>query len=185
MKLTLVRHTRVAVAPGTCYGRSDVPVAASFSEEFTQLRTRLSWAPTVIWSSPATRCLQLAQAWAAPHTALHVDARLQELHFGEWEGKRWDDFDSLTSRAWALDPWNLRPPGGETAHEMWLRIGSLRDQAHRLEADARLLVVTHAGVIRMWCAMHAGQPPGPSVLAREVGYGLTWELFDSEVLHSP
>ena len=33
MGLMLVRHTRPDVAPGVCYGRTDLDVAASFSAE--------------------------------------------------------------------------------------------------------------------------------------------------------
>ena len=33
MKVYLVRHTSVDVAPGTCYGQTDVPLRASFQEE--------------------------------------------------------------------------------------------------------------------------------------------------------
>ena len=36
MKITLVRHTRVALPQGTCYGWSDVPVADSFEAEAKQ-----------------------------------------------------------------------------------------------------------------------------------------------------
>ena len=32
MKVTLIRHTKVDVPKGTCYGWSDVPVANSFEE---------------------------------------------------------------------------------------------------------------------------------------------------------
>ena len=41
MDVFLIRHTRTAVVPGTCYGNSDVDVAGSFPEEAERVRVRL------------------------------------------------------------------------------------------------------------------------------------------------
>ena len=45
MIVTLIRHTSVAVAPGICYGQSDVDVAASFADEAAAVRQRLGELP--------------------------------------------------------------------------------------------------------------------------------------------
>ena len=41
MEVFLIRHTKTAVIPGTCYGNSDVDVADSFLEEAGKVRERL------------------------------------------------------------------------------------------------------------------------------------------------
>ncbi|KAB0652557.1 alpha-ribazole phosphatase, partial [Burkholderia territorii] len=42
MDLVLIRHPAVAVEPGICYGRSDVPLAASAEAAARAVRARLA-----------------------------------------------------------------------------------------------------------------------------------------------
>ncbi len=170
MNALLVRHTRLAGVEGVCYGRADAVLAETFSEEAAALRAVLPWTPRAVWTSPARRCAALAEVLAGG-VPVRVDERLQELYFGKWEGRRWDTFHGPESEAWALDPWTVRPPGGETGLEMWARVAAVRS-----EATARTLVVTHAGVIRLWLAQTAGEAPGAAVFNREVGYGRVWPV---------
>ncbi len=53
--------------------------------------------------------------------------------------------------------------------EVRTEIGALAD-------DARVLVVTHAGVIRMWSRLAEGGGPGPEVFTADVGYGRVWPV---------
>jgi len=147
VKTVLIRHTRVAVPPGVCYGRTDVPLAETFAEEARSVRERLPWEPAEVWTSPALRCRALAERLGA--APVRIEPRLRELDFGAWEGRRWEDFRGPESEAWALDPWGRRPPGGETAEELWKRVGELRSELIAAKAD-RIALVTHAGVIRAW-----------------------------------
>ncbi len=174
MKAVLVRHTRLAGdVSGLCYGRAEVALAETFAEEASALRTVLRWPPREVWTSPSTRCRVLADALAGG-ASVRADERLQELNFGAWEGRRWETFRSPESEAWALDPWTLRPPDGETGLEMWARVAAARAEIDALSADARVVVVTHAGVIRMWRRLAAGGGPGPAVFAEDVGFGRVW-----------
>lgn len=147
MNAVLIRHTHVIAPGGVCFGRTDVPLADTFASDAAMVRARLPWVPSAVWSSPAQRCLALAECLAPD--AVRIDPRLQELNFGAWEGRRWDEFRDAESEAWALDPWNRRPPGGETAEELWARVGAVRADVLAC-AEARLAIVTHAGVIRAW-----------------------------------
>jgi alpha-ribazole phosphatase len=174
MTAFLVRHTRVAAeTAGFCYGRSDVPLASSFEDEARALRALLPDAPAVVWSSPARRCAVLAERLAGA-AEVRVDARLAELNFGAWEGRRWESFRGAESEAWALDPWGLRPPGGESGLEFWARVAEAREQVLRESGEGLAVIVTHAGVIRTWLALAAGEQPGPGVWAREAGHGRVW-----------
>lgn len=42
MKITLIRHTSVAVENGICYGWTDVDVAPSFKAEASQVKQNLN-----------------------------------------------------------------------------------------------------------------------------------------------
>ncbi len=154
MPIGLIRHTRLAGAPGLCYGRSEVPLAASFDAEVAAVRAQLPWSPEVVWTSPAARCRRLAERLGG---TLREDARLQELHFGAWEGRVWESFRGPESEAWALNPWALRPPGGETGEELWRRVADFRAELARGRAAQRVVVVTHAGVIRAWRTQAEGR----------------------------
>jgi alpha-ribazole phosphatase len=155
MKAVLVRHTRIAAPTGLCYGRSDVPLADTFPEDGRIVRERLPWVPAEVWTSPAFRCRALAERLGAAR--VRIDPRLQELDFGAWEGRRWEDFRGPACEAWALDPWNLRPPGGETAAELWARVGEVRSELIGGNPD-RIALITHAGVIRAWRGHATGRP---------------------------
>lgn len=157
MKIALIRHTRLAeTAAGVCYGRSEMPLAETFAVEVEQVRAALPWRPELIWTSPTRRCRALADALSAPPTsesataAVREDSRLAELHFGVWEGQRWDDLKGPEVDWWMHDPWHARPPGGETADELIARVRAFRDELLAAAAPERVAVVTHAGVIRAW-----------------------------------
>jgi alpha-ribazole phosphatase len=179
----LIRHTSVAAGRGVCYGQSDVPLAATFAGEAADVRARLPWRPTEVWSSPSARALRLAETLGAPVS--RIDARLFELNFGDWENRAWESFHDAQSEAWARDPWNVRPPGGETAAELHHRVGEVRAGllarlagAARLTGAgaggggpaARIAIVTHAGVIRSWRA-HAQARPLMELFSAAIPFG--------------
>ncbi|MDQ8037334.1 MAG: alpha-ribazole phosphatase family protein [Pedobacter sp.] len=148
MPLHLIRHTQPAVPPGLCYGRLDVALADSFSDELASLRTKLSALGAShypVISSPSTRCLHLAQSLCAEtHDNAQNDARLMELDFGDWEGKAWSEIDSPEARHWG-DHWQTaRCPNGESLADLLAR---LRDCWQALPAND-LLVISHAGPLR-------------------------------------
>jgi len=108
-----------------------------------------------VWASPALRCRMLAESLGVG--PVRIEPRLQELNFGEWQGRRWEEFRDAASEAWARDPWNERPPGGETGAQLWARVGELRAELLARDAD-RVVLVTHAGVIRAWRGLRTGRP---------------------------
>lgn len=163
----LVRHTRVAIPAGLCYGRTDVPLAETFEEEAATVRHGLPWVPLVVWSSPAERCRRLAARLT--DGAVKLEPRLAELDMGEWDGRRWDDLSGPAHEAWMADPWRTRPPGGESAEDLVARVGELRDEILAWRPK-RLLLVTHAGVIRAWRSIGEGRPLA-ELFSETVGFG--------------
>ncbi|MDI1298657.1 alpha-ribazole phosphatase [Methylotenera sp.] len=155
MKLTLVRHTSLDIAPSICYGQSDVSVSTNFENERLALQKKLAaYEFDAIYASPLKRCHQLAQALCADelfgHTSenIKLDARLKELHFGDWEMSPWDAIPREKFDIWADDYANLAPPNGETFSELHARAKSFVKDVSSHSQGKSILVVTHGGFIR-------------------------------------
>lgn len=146
MALTLLRHTRVDVTPGTCYGISDVALAAGFIGEADALLPSLPGVDRV-FTSPLSRCRRLAERLAAHlDRPLSEDDRIREMDFGRWEGRAWKDIPRAEIDAWAADFLHARPHGGESVAMLRARVlDALRDHG---SFDGHTLIVTHAGVIK-------------------------------------
>ncbi len=149
--LLVVRHAPVAVE-GVCYGQSDVPTLvapeAASGAIFEQL---VAEGATVarVWTSPWQRAREPAAVLAARlGVPLVVDARLSELSFGEWEGRRWADLEEDARFAGWMKAWQEgAPPGGERIAELTARVRAWCRDARALGETA--LAVTHAGVVRV------------------------------------
>ncbi|MDR2240993.1 MAG: alpha-ribazole phosphatase family protein [Zoogloeaceae bacterium] len=154
MELFLIRHPPPAVPEGTCYGRSDIGLAAPPAASAARLRGLLPDGIPV-YTSPLMRCRSLAEALSpAPVT----DARLVEMDFGEWELQRWDDIERAAFDAWAADILDSAPPGGESAAAMLARALDFFDELRRGGAPAAA-VVSHAGLLRVLFAHWLEVPP--------------------------
>lgn len=149
MQLHLVRHLPVQVAAGTCYGRSDLPAAAPDDDAVQTLRAQLGEPRHCrVFSSPSSRCAQLARRIAPHADALQLDPRLQEIDFGAWELRAFDDIGREAIEAWAAAPWDFVPPGGESAQAMSARVlAALRDI--RVQPAAVTVIVAHGGPLRV------------------------------------
>lgn len=147
MGLTLLRHTRLNVAEGVCYGQLDLDVADSFEKDAEAALSALPCAPDTIISSPLERCQALAKMIAEEAQApMQSDARLIEMDFGRWEGVAWEDIPRHELDAWAADFAHARPHGGESVAMLKARVDAcIEDWKARLGS---ILIVTHAGVIR-------------------------------------
>lgn len=167
MDLYLIRHTRLAIAPDVCYGQSEIELADTFDDELATIRARLPPGFDFIYSSPSRRCTQLAECLGK---SLETDARLLEYHFGDWEFERWDAIDRDALDAWTKDFVHRRPPNGDNLVELSARVGEFVD-ALRRQRHQRVLVVTHAGVIRC-IVSRLLQIPLQQIFKLQVGYGM-------------
>jgi len=154
MELFLIRHPEPAVPEGTCYGRSDIGLAGDAGTEAARLRGMLP-AGIPVYTSPLLRCRSVAEH-LSPAPA--VDDRLVEMHFGEWEMRRWDEIEKAAFDAWVADILNFAPPGGESAAAMLARTLAFLDELRDGDAPAAA-VVTHGGVLRVLFAHWLEVPP--------------------------
>ncbi|CAN7617253.1 histidine phosphatase family protein [Pseudoduganella sp. LjRoot289] len=165
MRLILIRHPQPLVAPGVCYGSSDLPAEPKDLERvLAELRTSASigsgkaHAPlipddTPLYASPLLRCAALAHRLGTPV----LDARLAEMDFGAWELRSWDDIPRAEVDAWAADLVHYRPGGGENVLLVAARVAAFRAELLR-QPHAQAAIICHAGTIRLLTALQAGLP---------------------------
>lgn len=156
MDLFLIRHTPVEVAPGVCYGSTDVACRAAFPEDARRTAAVLDQlCPDRIdhWiTSPARRCRDLTghllEHRAGAGQTAEIDQRWLEMDFGSWELRRWSELPRQELADWQADYVVRRPAGGETFGEVALRTWRAMDRVRRLGPDAVVVVVAHGGSIR-------------------------------------
>lgn len=148
MKLTLIRHTSVDVPKGICYGKTNVRVSPTYSNEMEQIRNELGHKKfDAIFSSPLQRCTRLASDTFA-EAAISVDERLTELDFGVWEMVSWDTiYQTRKGKEWFADYVNTPCLKGESFSGLIKRCESFLVFL-RQSAFQDIAVFTHAGVIR-------------------------------------
>lgn len=122
----------------------------------------LHWPWDAVLTSPLARCRAFAEAVCARKpTPLRVIEDLREVGFGEWEGCSLDEIRAGRTaeyRAFYADPAKNRPPGAEPLAEFRQRVErALIAEIETTDAE-RLLVVTHAGVIRSLVGWVLGVP---------------------------
>ncbi|KJV33322.1 histidine phosphatase family protein [Luteibacter yeojuensis] len=115
-----------------------------------------------IVTSPLARCARFAEELAAARgVPLRIDARLAEYHFGEWQGvpvaTLAEEQGEALGRFWA-DPVTNPPPGAETIPAFHARLAAAMDTITAEAPDARVLVVTHGGAIRLLRCVAEGRP---------------------------
>jgi probable phosphoglycerate mutase len=168
-ELLLVRHGETDHNRSLRFqGHVDVPLNAAGLAQAQALAVRLAGEPIDLL---VTSDLQRARATAAPlllqRPALSpvVDLAWREQAFGVFEG-----LDAATIRdrypasweAWLNHAADGAPPGGESNREFDARVGAALQSLVRLHAGARIVVVTHGGVLdRVWRRLHALSPEGP------------------------
>jgi alpha-ribazole phosphatase len=155
MRIALVRHLPASIAPGVCYGRLDVGMDPAAEVGLLASDVVLQGAARV-WSSPARRCSVLAEAIGrALAVPLTFDTRLQELDFGEWEGRSWDTIPRGDLERWAESPMTFAPPGGESGAALIARVRDFR--AELLGDGQDCVVVSHGGPLKVLMATLRGE----------------------------
>jgi alpha-ribazole phosphatase len=108
---------------------------------------------THIVSSPLLRCRAFAESLADRHgLPLALDDRLKEVGFGEWEGKSAAEIEQAapgTLARFKTDPVNARPAGAEALVDFHARVAAGLEALLIQNAGQHVLLVGHAGVMRM------------------------------------
>jgi alpha-ribazole phosphatase len=148
MEIFLIRHTSVDVPKGICYGKSDVGLNHTAETEMANTATRLSAIcdieKAVIWSSPANRCVALAKTIRSD---FHLEERLWEMNFGDWEMLAWKDIKQEHSDPWMADFVNVNTPNGESFKELSARANEFLDEIITQNHE-QVVLVNHSATIR-------------------------------------
>lgn len=111
------RHPPARGAAGRCIGRTELRVdprrARRLARRIRALARRHGL-PRAAWVSPRSRCRDVGRALRRLGFQVRVDARLAEMDFGRWDGRRWQDIPAAEVGAWADDLLDHAPGGGET-----------------------------------------------------------------------
>lgn len=158
--LLLIRHAEVdnGSEGGRLCGWLDLPLSRQGRQHLEQLRAQGTSVarPDVLYSSPLKRAMQtgtlLADIW---RLALRCDAGLREIHCGRLEGwpiervlRRHPD---LWQRNLDQDDDDFTWPGGESYGGFRVRVLEALERIAARHPNARVAVVTHAGVItQVW-----------------------------------
>ncbi|SOU86586.1 alpha-ribazole phosphatase [Tenacibaculum dicentrarchi] len=149
MEIILVRHTTPNIEKGVCYGQADIGVIDTFLEEIPPIlkEVPVNDTETAYYSSPLKRCKLLAEQLSE---TIIFDDRLKELDFGDWELQKWDDINKPELDIWMNDFVNITVTNGESYIDLHSRTVAFLSEVKALKKQ-RIVIVTHAGVIRsLW-----------------------------------
>lgn len=146
-RLHLVRHgpTHASVMVGW----SDLPADLSDTNALVRLAAHLPTRAKLV-SSDLSRAAATADAIQGTRTRLPHVSGLREINFGEWELRSHHEIEAETPvliRAYWECPGDVRPPGGESWHEVCARVDAAIDRLTEAHQGDDLIIVAHFGVI--------------------------------------
>lgn len=148
----LVRHAAHDLLSQVLIGRQDgVPLSEAGHAQVEALAERLAhFRITHIQSSPRERASQTARPIARRcRLAVEVCSALDEIDFGSWTGHRFDELaDDPRWRRWNMERAQGAVPGGESMADVEARIVAHLLKMHAERPRARIVMVSHAEVIR-------------------------------------
>ncbi len=149
--LDLMRHGE-PVGGRRYRGQIDDPLSEKgWKQMQAAVGNQVPW--TRIVSSPLLRCRAFAEMLAERHgLPLELDPRLQESGFGIWEGKTAAEIEQEapgTLARFKADPLHARPAGAEPLPAFQARVAASLDAILAQHRNQHVLIVGHAGVIRM------------------------------------
>ncbi|WP_313368582.1 histidine phosphatase family protein [Sphingobacterium mizutaii] len=163
--ICLLRHGETAYnADGNKYcGRTDIPLTDKGLSQAKRMNELLKdYSFDQIFCSPLQRARTTAEIASGRPEAVQVDERLIEVDFGQWEGKRSEDFiaeDPNSWYNWLSDPASFEAGRtGENAAQVISRLESFYAELMDKYDGQTILVVGHNGVNRLFMAQQLGMP---------------------------
>ena len=182
----LLRHGKTLWnETGRIQGRCDSPLCPTGLDQVRAWARFLARSGTrwdLILASPLGRARQTAALLNEPLALPLVFApALQEQDWGLWTGRTLaslrreagDELDSQVARGW-----DFQPPGGESRRQVLARAGACLARWGLRRPGARILVVSHEGVLKCLCYHLAGRaflPDEPPLLRPRHIHRLRWE----------
>jgi broad specificity phosphatase PhoE len=151
--LVLVRHA-ASRGSATFIGQNDEPLSAAGGKQLTHLVEKLSrFRFEAVYASDLARTMQTAKE-VARRLSLELKIRpaLREMHFGRWQGLSWKQITEHEPRLagrWLKNFPMQSIPGAERFTQFKRRVKQEFQTIVRANQGRCVLVVTHAGVIRV------------------------------------
>jgi probable phosphoglycerate mutase len=156
-QLILVRHGESGAqvagrfsGHSTCTGLSDLGRTQALALRDRLLKTSEFGPIDAVYTSILPRAIETAKiiAPALGDIAPHAECNWCEIHAGDAEGERYDDFFKKYPRGNdPEDPFRRRFTGGETWAECYVRIGTRLGRIAAEHPDQTVVVVAHGGTI--------------------------------------
>ena len=149
MRIWFVRHGETEWNRTKRYqGHSDIPLNENGRRQAQETASLLAKETlSAIYASDLKRAVETAEAIAQTHE-LRVQQKpeLRELHFGLWEGLRYEQI---------MEKWAEGEGFSELAKRAWPALQAIREAHQEEEAIA---VVAHGGTIRVLLCLLRGKP---------------------------
>jgi len=154
-----IRHAPVVGHEGRIYGNLDVACDCGNDALFRALAATLPrdavWLVTPLGRTRATAAAIARFHGGAPDD-FHVEPRLAEQNFGDWQGLTYAELDAAAREAgrgaaWQrfwLAPAEEIPPGGESFAALSMRVAQAIEDLTRRHAGRDIVCVSHGGPIR-------------------------------------
>jgi alpha-ribazole phosphatase len=172
LRLDLLRHGETEFGGGLRGSIDDALTDLGWQQMRAAVAEAGPWDRII--SSPLQRCARFAEELSTRlGVPLHLERDLQELHFGDWEGRsaaQLMNTDADPLGAFWADPYAFTPPNGEPVLVFSARVLGAVEGLQRAYPGERLLVISHGGVMRLLLAQARGLPR-EQLLQVEVGHG--------------
>ena len=161
-RLVLVRHGEKAEGEGALIGHTDVDLSTKGFADVAALAASWSDAPPAqVIASDLRRTVQSAQPLIDRFgLLLTTEPRLREMHFGEWEGKRWEEVEAshaTDAKRWGERWFDAQVPGGESYPDVAARAGAWLAEFRHAPVSPTV-VFSHSGTIRALLCVIFDQP---------------------------
>ena len=162
-----VRHAPVPNPEARCYGQTDVAFDITNTAAFDSLARRVPreavWVATPLSRTQRTmRAIHQARGTMAD--PLHIEPRMAEQCFGEWQGRTYAELGAYghgttaAHRFW-LAPAHSVPPGGESFVTVMERVHEAVEALSKTHAGRDIVCVAHSGSIRAALGLSLGLTP--------------------------
>ncbi len=160
--LFLVRHGETRLSGRYCGSTNPPLTRRGFIQARSVARRLARVSMDVCYTSPLLRAEQTAtlihHRRAAP---LIKHSLLKEIHFGAWEGLRFQDIEKKwphLAKRWSVDPTKVRVPGGETFISVRRRVKRFLALMKASLSTSNVLIVAHGATLSAIVLELLGRP---------------------------
>lgn len=156
MDLTLIRHGRTAsnnadLISGAGLNSELSPDGIEYAERVSEVFDENEY--DVVYASPLIRAKHTAEILTKGNVEINYDRRLEEIHFGEWEGQSADDLrlkypDAFDYVGMIADKYNEYSKDSESYDDVIARCDSFLADLKKNHPNDKILIVAHGFTIR-------------------------------------